>query len=732
MPDKAMRLTLRTLLAYLDDTLEPSQAKLIGQKVAESDTAQELIARIKQVTRRRRLTTPPPAGGPGGKIDANTIAEYLDNSVSAEQLAEVEQICLASDVHLAEVAACHQILTLIMGEPALVPPTAKQRMYGLVKGPEAIPFRKPPQRPERDPVFSDENMETDETLRLGLPPYRRHGSWSQRLVLVGGGLVALCLLAVAFWQVLKPPGPKDSTGPVAQLNPKDKDKPDIKEKNNKQKEPESDSKKDDGDKKKSDPPDHEDKKGSKEEKKKPKEKTPKEPIFPTVAYKPPSTRQAEVGGFQTSPDEITPSILLQQQEDRSEWKRLTPIKPAAFSGRRLVSLPGARSVVELKTGVRLTLWGYLPEFWPSPPLLESVAEIHFNDDPGLDLDMTFYRGRILLASDRANRPVRIRMRFENPTNPEAKEYFDIVLQEKGAELLVDRWSLFTVTEPFYKDPKNANRLGPVAEMGLVARRGEVFLKANDLPFRLVAPPQKGPSILAWSSPKGLNGPHPLEMLPESLSDKPPLPVPPGLEDKKAMEFAFRLREDMIKACKNFNAELGPQKNIEVVLTEAMSSQNPSRRRLAVRCYGALDDFESLIDALNFDKEDKLAPLVRQAAVESLQSWIASSRDAEYKLFALLQKKYGYSLGQSANIMDLLHTTAHSAQMRAQPETYKALISHLNNDLLIIRELAAWHLYRLVPSAMQTIPFYNTVDRAACRKAQEAWGKLQLPPPQKAP
>src|SRR5207244_8089346 len=99
--NKNMRLTLRTLLAYLDDTLEPAQAKLIGQKVAESDTAQELIARSKQVTRRRRTTTPPPSG-PGGKIDANTIAEYLDNAVSAEQLAEVEQICLASDVHLAE------------------------------------------------------------------------------------------------------------------------------------------------------------------------------------------------------------------------------------------------------------------------------------------------------------------------------------------------------------------------------------------------------------------------------------------------------------------------------------------------------------------------------------------------------------------------------------------------------------------------------------------------------
>jgi hypothetical protein len=37
-----MRLTLLTLLAYLDDTLDASEIKEIGQKVAESDAAQEL------------------------------------------------------------------------------------------------------------------------------------------------------------------------------------------------------------------------------------------------------------------------------------------------------------------------------------------------------------------------------------------------------------------------------------------------------------------------------------------------------------------------------------------------------------------------------------------------------------------------------------------------------------------------------------------------------------------
>ena len=105
-----MRLTLRTLLAYLDDTLPPDQAKAIGQKVAESETAQDLIDRIKKVTRRRGLSTP--TADIGSAADPNTVADYLSDTLSSEQTALFEKSCLESDVTLAESAACHQILTL--------------------------------------------------------------------------------------------------------------------------------------------------------------------------------------------------------------------------------------------------------------------------------------------------------------------------------------------------------------------------------------------------------------------------------------------------------------------------------------------------------------------------------------------------------------------------------------------------------------------------------------------
>ncbi len=125
-----MRLTLRTLLAYLDDILEPSQTRELGEKINESGFAEQLISRIRDVMRRRRLSAPA-LSGPGAGIDPNAVGEYLDNTLSPEKIADVEKVCLESDVHLAEVAACHQILTLVLHEPVDISAESRARMYAL-------------------------------------------------------------------------------------------------------------------------------------------------------------------------------------------------------------------------------------------------------------------------------------------------------------------------------------------------------------------------------------------------------------------------------------------------------------------------------------------------------------------------------------------------------------------------------------------------------------------------
>src|SRR5262245_42386941 len=183
-----MRLTLRTLLAYLDDTLDPSQAKEIGQKVAESPVARDLVERIKKVTRRRGLAAPP-ATGPD-HVDANTIAEYLDNDLPADKVAEVEELALNSDVVLAEIAACHQILTLVLGGPAHAPPPARERMYALVKGRESIPGRRASRVGPAGLRGEVESAADRRAARRGM---------AVRLIVAG--LLAVAL-GVAIWQAL--------------------------------------------------------------------------------------------------------------------------------------------------------------------------------------------------------------------------------------------------------------------------------------------------------------------------------------------------------------------------------------------------------------------------------------------------------------------------------------------------------------------------------------------------
>ncbi|MEM1305707.1 MAG: hypothetical protein AAGG46_12470, partial [Planctomycetota bacterium] len=103
-----MRLTLRTLLAYIDGILDPGDQEQLAKQVEGSENAKELIHRTGDTVGRIRLGAPP-VDSP--THDANAVAEYLDNTMAPEEVVEFERRCLESDPELAEAASAHNILT---------------------------------------------------------------------------------------------------------------------------------------------------------------------------------------------------------------------------------------------------------------------------------------------------------------------------------------------------------------------------------------------------------------------------------------------------------------------------------------------------------------------------------------------------------------------------------------------------------------------------------------------
>lgn len=193
-----MRLTLRTLIAWLDDTLSPAEVREIGKQVAESPFAKDLRDRIQRVTRQRRLTVPN-GNGPEG-ADPNLVAAYLDNELEPDRVNDFEKKCLTSDVHLAEVASVHQILSLI-GQKAKVPDEARTRMYQLIKGREAVSQKR--RRDSEAPV----RARVSEPIQPWVTPDPPTRPWYERYLPAVAAALLFVVLCVSSYMSLTPPEP---------------------------------------------------------------------------------------------------------------------------------------------------------------------------------------------------------------------------------------------------------------------------------------------------------------------------------------------------------------------------------------------------------------------------------------------------------------------------------------------------------------------------------------------
>ena len=391
------------------------------------------------------------------------------------------------------------------------------------------------------------------------------------------------------------------------------------------------------------------------------------------------------------------SLFRQDEPGRKTWSPVSTDRSLS-SGAHLMALPGGRAEIDTSAGVRLTLWGNVPEL-SRVPVMESV--IRFNPKAAADVDLTLERGRILL-SNRSKKTPAVRVASDLGE-------LEVTLNDPESEVALELYSRWPPGVPFtLRNSSDA----PTTFMAVHVLKGDASLKVG-LNHYLMRPPP-GPCYFHWDTDTGIDlGPRKRAHLPE-WAEPDALKTP---EAKKVQAAYQRLARQIA------SRPLAP------ALNHSRDSSDAEERRLAVYALGAIDDLPDILDALGDSKQAE----AREAAIEALRNWIGRAPTKDRELYHFLVDQRRYTAGQAEIVLQLLHGLGNEARNRA--DTYETLIPYLQSSKSPVRALASWYLYRWVPGAEQEIPYNPAGSEAERQKAYQAWsnrlkeGKL---PPKSAP
>jgi hypothetical protein len=431
------------------------------------------------------------------------------------------------------------------------------------------------------------------------------------------------------------------------------------------------------------------------------EKVPeKQPIHEVPADRPSAEHRA-LGKFVTA-GRAFPSLLLHRSADKPAWQRMAP-ESKVIGGDLLVSLPGFRSEVQLDSGLGMMLWGTLPEFASDTafrdgrelPVLESAVVLHSPATP-FSVDFTLDHGRVLLLSKR-NGETRIKVRFH-------REIWELTLMDDQTQVGFDLWGRYPRNVPFSKEPGGEE---PMAMLILSVLKGSASLKVGYQTFAMRPSTQ-----YVWDNI------GPTERAPQSLTKLPDWYTTKVLPARTpAIREAVASLEEMSNRMSRKNA------SVKGILADMRKDPKLSNRVLGVLCLGAVNDVSGLMDTLNDSRSE-----TRAVAVETLRHWIGRQADHDSKLFKTLHDEKEYSWPQAEIVMQLLHSF--SEEDTAKPEVYETLIDYLKHPKQPIRELAYWHLVRLVPEGAK-IPYDAAGKSDQLENAHRLWKQLipegKLPP-----
>jgi hypothetical protein len=284
----------------------------------------------------------------------------------------------------------------------------------------------------------------------------------------------------------------------------------------------------------------------------------------------------------------------------------------------------------------------------------------------------------------------------------------IVLDSPGSRVAVElcgRWPSGTRFKPLAPAADPARAPKPVASLVLLVLAGGAAVDVGGATVAMKAPP--GPAELRWNSLQGTQ------------------PLPQKLEALPAWADASALSPDGRKAaaaCEAFRVArvADPDKAIDRFLASA----DPVRHRVALITLGSLDELEklgkSMIAARTLDEWD--------FGITVLRHWLGRAPGNDQRFYEFLTTVRGYTPTEARIILQLLF--GFTPEDLKSPETYEVLIDYLLHEKPAVRNLAAWHLVRIVPQG-KSIAFKPAGTADDARACYAEWKKLipdgKLPP-----
>lgn len=292
------------------------------------------------------------------------------------------------------------------------------------------------------------------------------------------------------------------------------------------------------------------------------------------------------------------------------------------------------------------------------PFASLETRVRFHAAKDADLDISLERGIVVLSNKKKAGEAKVHLRV-------AGELFEVVLHDPKSRVGIEVHGRHMPGPP----KKAVKDDVPVVTMLLFALQGEAVVGHGPKATRMHAPP--GAALFLWDSVSGSSDVQRFEKLPDFAK--------PFDENER------KVFETMCGYAKPLADKLGETR---VLLQKGVASADPLRRKTAVVAMGALDDLPGLLGALG---DTKYAD-VRDTAVLVARHWVGREQGQSHQWFDFVVKQ-GYTPTQAKNMLHLLNGI--EEEKRRQPATYDILIQGLNHSKVPMRELARWHLVRLV-------------------------------------